>query len=62
MIFSINYSVWGVYVRLHCFPDVTVMSEIGQLMWIVVFVVTEEQFLEVPLVDGWALGLLAVEY
>ena len=62
MIFSSNYSVQDIYVRLRCFQEVPVTEERGQLRWIVVFDVTEEQFMEVPFVDGWALGLLAVEY
>ena len=50
--FSINYSVSGIYVRLSCFQVVPGMEERGQLRWIVVFVVKEEQFLGVTLVDG----------
>ena len=52
MIVSINYSVWGIYVRLNCFQVVPVMKERGQLRWIVVFVVNEEQFIGVQLLDG----------
>ena len=52
IIFSINYSVPGIYVRLSCFQVVSVMEERGQLMWIVVFVVKEEQFMGVPLLYG----------
>ena len=50
--FSIKYIVSGIYVRLNCFQVVPVMEERGQLRWIVVFVVNEEQFLGVPLLDG----------
>ena len=52
MMFLINYRVSGIYVRLSCFQVVPVMEERGQLRWIVVFVVKEEQFLGVPLLDG----------
>ena len=50
--FSINYSVLGIYVRLSYFQVVPVMEERGQLRWIVLFVVKEEKFLGVPLLDG----------
>ena len=50
--FSINYSVWGIYVRISCFQVVPVLEERGQLRWIVVFVVKEEKFMGVPLLDG----------
>ena len=50
--FSINYSVWVIYVCLRCFQDVPVMEERVHLRWIVVFFVKEERFLGVPLLDG----------
>ena len=52
MIFSINYIVSGICVRLSCFQVVPVMERRGKLRCIVVFVVKEEQFLGVPLLDG----------
>ena len=54
--------MWGIYVRLSCFQVVPVMEDRGQLRWIVVFFVKEEQFLGVPLLYGQALGLIDVEY